>query len=246
MKKYLMIICLVCVALAMAVAAYATPIPGSINELTNGNFANGWTSWEHGSGLAFGMAAPGYGRAVHCNGPDPNNPNALLLRQVVDETKNPLWNWSMNQKEIDLMADIRCVWSAEGDIPHPLSTISFRFDWWGPQWNGSEIRPMLPTGAPAPAEAWSQWVTYGFSPNGNGIWRTVNPFVQDKQVLQWDGKPFQPRWLSVEVLIDQKPGERVWVDNLNLTAKCIPEPMSLVLGFMGLGSVVGLRRFVKK
>ena len=245
MKKYLGIGSLVFILLAMTVGAFATPIPGSINELVNGNFETGNTApWEVGSGLAFGVDGPAHNYGIYCKDPQ----ESLLLRQVVDETLNPLWDWSLNQKQIDLVADIRCVW-AEGDAGHPLSTISFRLDWWGPEWNGS---PSDVTGAngsvppTGPAEGYSDWVTFDFSQNASGVWSTVNPFVQDTEVLQWNGKPFQPRWVSVEVLINQNPEEIVWVDNLNLTAKCIPEPMSLVLGFMGLGSVVGLRRFVKK
>ncbi len=245
MKKYLGIGALAFVLLTMTVSVFATPIPGSINELVNGGFQTGtWGPWEHGGGLHVDLV-PGTNNqyAARCQ-----NPNlSLLLRQVVDETKNPLWNWNMNQKMIDLTADIMCDWH-EGTPGHPISKIGFRFDWWGPEWNGSQAPPT------APAQAYSDWKWFGFSENENGIWNAVNPFVQDTQVLKWNygtvDQPiwgtFQPRWLSVEVLIDQKPGERVWVDNLNLTAKCIPEPMSLVLGFMGLGSVVGLRRFVKK
>lgn len=228
MKKNLGIGCLTCILLAMTVSVFATPIPGSTNEQVNSDFETGqWGPWEHGSGLALGIDGPAHQYGVYCKGPQ----ESLLLRQVVDLTLNPLW--TMDKPQIDLVADVMCGW-AEGDPGTPASTVSFRLDWWGPESNNSETAP---TGL---AEGGlSALMDYPFSQYESGIWRTVNPFNQ--VVL-----PIQPRWVSVKVLINQAPGETVWVDNLNLTAKSIPEPMSLMLGFMGLGSVVGLRRFVKK
>ncbi len=231
---------LVLVMLAMAVSAFATPILGSINELVNGDFQTGtWGPWEHGGGLHIDLV-PGTQSNYASRCMDPAQ--SLLLRQVVDETKNPLWNWNYNLKKIDLVANIMCDWTTI-QTEHPQSTISFRLDWWGPQWNSSNVAPT------APAEGWSPWVKYSFTANQNGVWNTVNPIVQDTSVLQWDGRPFQPRWVSVEVLINQELRERVWVDDLNLTAQCepVPEPSGVLALLTGVASLSWLaRRSIKK
>lgn len=235
MRKYLGAGVLVLLLLFAFGAAFADPIPGCPNELDNGDFETGtWGLWEHGAGLALGIDGPTHNWGVFCKEPT----QSLLLRQVVDDMRNPLWDPTKDWKMIDLMADIRCVW-APGDPGHPTSRISFRLDWWGTNWNDVE-QGQLP-----PAEYYSNWITYSFT--DNAIWRTVNPFANDIWVLRdATGKLIQPRWISVEILIDQAPSEFVWVDNVILTSKCIPEPMSMVLGIMGLGSVAGLRRMFRK
>jgi len=225
--------------LLLVTSSYGDWIPGSINELNNGDFENppgSWGPWEHGAGLALAVDGPSHNWGVYCKDPT----QSLLLRQVVDETLNPLWDPYMHQKEIDLMADIRTSWMP-GDPGHPTSTVSFRLDWWSDVgkpdwwepsqfWDGNQM-------VYVPGDFHSDWVTYGFTENGT--WRTVNPFANDLYVLRDEnGNPIQPRWVSVEVLIEQDPAEYVWVDNLILTSRCVvPEPSA----FLGLGSgILGL------
>jgi len=248
MRKYLSAGVLALLLVLSIGTAYADWIPGSINELVNGDFETGnWGPWEHGAGLALGVDGIVNNWGVYCKYPTQN----LLLRQVVDETLNVNnWDWSKNWKEIDLMADIRCVW-AEGDPGHPTSTVSFRLDWWSDEgkpewWEPQQIWDNVGNQMVyVPGDFHSRWVTYGFTENST--WSTVNPFANDMWVLHdAAGNPMQPKWVSVEILIDQSPTEQVWVDNVILTSKCIPEPMSLVLGFMGLGSVAGLRRMFRR
>jgi hypothetical protein len=110
-------------------------------------------------------------------------------------------------------------------------------------WNNSNVIPNVP------AEYASDWVTYDqlFPGYANGEWITVNPFANDILILRdRDRNLIQPRWVSVEVGVWQAKGETVWIDNVILTSKCIPEPMSLILGCIGLSSVAGLRRLRRK
>jgi hypothetical protein len=50
----------------------------------------------------------------------------------------------------------------------------------------------------------------------------------------------------VYVEFDQAPGEVIWVDNLILTAQCIPEPASLMVVIAGLASCIGFGKLRRK
>ena len=251
MRKYLGIAVLALLVMALG-AAYADPIPGSINELDNWNFektdgsgAHVWGLWGHGADMGIGLDGAN-GWAAYCKqaGGD------LWIRQIVDETQNPLWNDLFHQKEIDLMADIGISWMGGGtghpemDVDgHTTSRVMFRLDWWneGDPFPGEVIGLDSP---PAPYHAESGW--YYFDSSASDQWTTVNPWDDDIWVLSANGKPIQPRWVSVEIILKQAPGENVWVDNVNLTSSCIPEPMSIILGCFGLSSVAGLRRLIRR
>ena len=73
-------------------------------------------------------------------------------------------------------------------------------------------------------------MTYSFAGNPSLEWVSVNPF--DRVVL-----PIQPRWVSVEVRLVQAYGEIVWLDNVVLTGKCVPEPSSLLALLSGCGLI---------
>lgn len=247
MRKYLSVGVLALLLLMSVGAAYADWIPGSMNELVNGDFQNGptdddpanWGPWLHGTDVGV-YEWSSDNLALSCK--YPGLETQTWFRQVVDETLNPNWDWTENWKMIDLMADI--TWTGPGVEPHPTSSVEFRLDWWDIEHNGKDGDPRV---QPVdPPDYVSDWVPYYFGlPPGE--WHTVNPFANDMDVLRdGDGNLIQPAWVSVEILLHQMPGETVWVDNVILTSDCIPEPMSLVLGFMGLGSVAGLRRIFKK
>lgn len=226
------VVVLVIAAMVAACPAFAG------NVLVNGNFEVGSTPtvgnsspWVLGSGLALGKADVAHDWAVFCK--DPSG-NLQLSQQPIDASlNNPDWNAAGAFETLSLTADIRDVWPL-GDPNHPTSDIKFRLDWFNPA-NAQEL--------------FSAYQTFTFT--GDNVWQTIHPFTDFVPTLNGlpGGVPFQPRFLSVEVLIDQAPGETVWVDNLVLDAKChtaVPEPMSIVLGMMGLSSMVGLRRVFGK
>jgi len=125
--------------------------------------------------------ADGHGNAVYCKDPLDN----LLLRQVVDETTNPLWNSAKHAKVIDLTAQVLCE-----DLQSPATSgMQFRLDWWTEARNGINDPAQLPT-----PDGWSDWVTINFAdiPNYQPFtWLTINPFNVNKTLFA----NFQPRWV---------------------------------------------------
>lgn len=220
------------IALCLAVSASAWSLPiNNYNELVNGDFETGdLTGWQAGSHIIVAPDGPGYGYSATCvtSGGD------LWLRQIVDDSLSPDWNWDLNAKIIDLVAEI--TWS--GYEPAD-STISFRLDWWDPCFNCIDDPTALPyyAGPPPPVSDpklgyyTSEWVTYTFAGYPARVFRLVNPF---DQILL----PIQPRWVSVEVLYDQQPGESVWLDNVMLTGACVPEPASGLVLLTGIAPVL--------
>jgi hypothetical protein len=214
---------------ALCVAASAMPIPGSDNEIQNPGFEANWNSWERGAGLDMGQA-DGHGNAVYCKDPS----KSLLLRQVVDESTNTLWDWDKHAKWIDLTAQILCE-----DLSSPsTSGVRFGIDWWSEEYNTVDDPGMLP------AHQGPVWVTVYFAdiPNYQPFtWVTVNPFDVNKTLFS----EFQPRWVSVEAELIQGTGEVVWIDNLDLTSMCVPEPsaiFALITGLVGMSSASRLFR----
>ncbi|MDH7602260.1 MAG: PEP-CTERM sorting domain-containing protein [Armatimonadota bacterium] len=215
-------------------SVWAVPL-NSFNELRNGDFETGdLTYWQHGEDIAVARdgAAHGYGAYCKRSGGD------LWLRQIVDDSRSPDWDWNLHSKILDLVADI--TW--QGWEPSN-SAVSFRLDWWDERYNSVSNWEQLPhaIGAPPagsdPAAGYytTDWVTIRLAGTRPGEWITVNPF--DRTQL-----PVQPRWVSVEITYTQAPGETVWVDNVILTGKCVPEPSSMI-GLVGLCStlVAGFR-----
>jgi hypothetical protein len=247
MRKYLSVGVLALLLLMSVGAAFADMIPGSNNELLNSDFEKGltdadpanWGAWLHGTDV--GIFQYGVNNlALACK--YPGQESQTWIRQVVDETLNPTWDWTKNWKEIDLMADI--AWTGPPVDPHPTSWIEFKLDWWDMEHNGNPGDPRVQPADPPDYVVTSDPYYFGLPP---GEWHTVNPFANDMNVLRdRNGNLIQPAWVSVEIVLHQMPGETIWVDNVILTGKCIPEPMSLVLGFMGLGSVAGLKRMFRK
>ncbi len=239
MRVALVLLTAVVVVFGVSTPGWAWQIPGSINELANGNFEQilgydnnglpiyGPGPWVLGQWISVEKDGDIHHMAADCK--NDSAPSGLWMYQIVDETTNPLWMEGGTQKYVDLVADIRVM----GD--HTDSTVVFQLGWWdtmldpAPELQLSGGAPVFPT----TGFHLSEVVQIGFAEPS--IWYTVNPF--DRVLL-----PDQPRWMVVFVGFDQAEGETVWVDNLELTSKCIPEPMSLVLGIMGLGSIAGFRK----
>lgn len=228
--RIVFIIALLIVATA---SVWATPIPGSPNELINWNFENppyDGAPWVRGQWIAIQTADPAHGYGAKCINSE--DPNGLWMFQIVDDMLNPLWRDDGVAKVIDLMAEIRVM----GD--HADSAVKFQLGWWEAK------EPTMPTVPiqngvpvfPTTGFGWTSPVVCTFAEPGK--WYTVNPF--DRIVL-----PDQPRWIVLLVKYDQAQGEAVWVDNLILTGECIPEPSSLAVLFAGLVSAIGLGRMRK-
>jgi hypothetical protein len=221
---------IVFIALLIAVSAsvWATPIPGSPNELVNGNFESqpyDGAPWVRGQWIAIQAGGNGHIHGAKCiNDADPSG---LWMYQIIDDRLNPLWLENGTAKIVDLMAEIRVI----GD--YSTSMVTFQLGWWDTK---DDPKPTLELvgGKPAfPAAGFelSKPVTCTF--DAPGTWYSGNPFDQI-QLRE------QPRWIVVYVEYKQAPGEAIWVDNLVLTAKCIPEPSGLAVLMAGLASAIGL------
>ncbi|MCL5103824.1 MAG: hypothetical protein M1133_06875 [Armatimonadetes bacterium] len=223
--------------LALSMAAVGSPIPDSGNKLVNGDFETGVaTPWTIGNGLQLfdrTSTGDGHGWAVFCISHELD----LNLRQVADVTAGGLWDPLAHSMIVDLTADINLT-NLKGTLPLN-SGIRFGLDWWDESFNSSNTPPT----APVSGNLWLDPIYFKDIPGYQaGSWVTVNPFNQDNTLF----KNFQPRWVSVEIEFIQDPAEIVWVDNVILTSRCVPEPMSVMLGFLGLGSVGAFGRFRRK
>lgn len=220
--------------LAIALMLCAIPALASVtyNEVINGDFSTGDLSfWQHGVDIAVATDGPDNGYAATCKNPGGD----LWLRQVVDDSLSPLWNWNMHQKLVDVTAQI--TWS--GWVPADAA-VSFRLDWWSEAYNQVTDPTTLPyynpplVSASDPAQGYyvSDWVTYNLAQYPALQWVTVNPFAE---VLL----PIQPRWVSIEVMYVQPTGVSVWLDNVTLTGECVPEPSGLLALLGGCGVLFG-------
>ncbi len=224
---------LIAALIVVSVSAWATPI-GSYNEAVNGDFENqpyGGVPWVRGEWVAVQLGGNGHAHGAKCiNDADPSG---LWMYQIVDDRLNPLWRENGTAKIVDLMADIRVI----GD--HTDSTLTFQLGWWD---TNDDPMPTLDLAGGKPV-----FPTTGFELSdpvvctfdAPGVWYTVNPF---DQIRLWK----QPRWIVVYIEYGQAPGEAVWVDNVILTGKCIPEPAGVVVLMSGLVSIMGFARLRRR
>lgn len=235
-----LVLCLGVIAALFSLPASALPL-NDYNEVQNPDFETGdLSSWQSGVDIIVAPDGPSQGYSATCKAAGGDT----WLRQIVDDSLSPEWNWDYHQKLVDLVAKI--TWT--GWEP-PDSLISFRLDWWSEQYNSVNNPESLPyylgppPAGPDPAAGYfvTDWVSYSFLGIPGFEWTVVNPF--DRILL-----PEQPRWISVEVLFTQASGESVWLDDVMLTGRCIPEPSSLA-SLIGAFSMVlagfGMRRMSK-
>lgn len=238
MRKYLLP-CLVVLCLVVGGSAWSLPL-NEYNEALNGAFETGdLSNWQAGADILVAEDGPGHGWAATCKSSGVD----VWLRQIVDDSLNPYWNWDYSTKRIDLIADI--TWS--GLVQNSSSGILFRLDWWDARWDALADPTGLPYYAgPPPAGSdpsvgyyVSEWVSYSFEGVPQGQWLAVNPFNRIDL-------PIQPRWVSIEVSFLQAAGEAVWLDNVVLTAECVPEPSGALAMIAGIGPILGLLRYRRR
>jgi len=221
-----------CLALCVLATSPVLALPlNDGNELVNWDFGTGTLEgWQAGLDIEVSMDGPDHQWAATCKSAGGD----IWLRQIGDELRSPEWNPDYNAKLIDLTADIAWLgWD-------PQSSISFRLDWWDVRYNDIADPIQLPyylgpppdVSDPVAGYFVSDWVTYDFVSIPSGEWVTVNPF---NQIFL----PLQPRWVSVEVVYNQGIAETVWLDDVILTGRCVPEPSALVALVGGLGSLLG-------
>lgn len=220
---------LAALVLAGCQAALGAPIVGPDgqvhNEITNGTFDNGLNGWECDARDVVAAVVGNPAPAAQCNHSIEGWGDRM--RQVIDDTLNPLWNPSYHVKVIDLQADIALLTK-----DHSTGGVRFRLDYWDEIYNGQNEAPAITD----PGYHVTDWVEY--KSNQEFWFTTVNPF--DRIVL-----PIQPRWISVEIEFLQPPGTVNLVDNVTLTSKCVPEPgaiASLATGLLGLVGLIRYRR----
>ena len=154
-------------ALVLCQAAFATPIPGSPNEIFNGDFSSGLDGWTYAAGDVVAAVVGNPAPAAQCN-------RTLdgwgdRMRQVVDDSKNPLWNPDFHVKVVDLQADI-AILVKDG----ATGGIRFRLDYWDESYNDQNEAPT--TTDPALGYYVTNWVEYTSAQEI--YFTTMNPFPQ--------------------------------------------------------------------
>ncbi len=224
MKKRLLLFALISCLLTPCRDLLATPIPGSTNEIQNGDFENGYMeqpppNWEvDNTNVVISGHVGNPGQSAMCYLYLDPGVWGNQMRQVVDETLNPLWDPVLHNKIIDLQVDILGGSQQGGGI-------RFRLDLWGEEYNGEDN----PNNLPMPT-AYTNWVEY---PDPAEVWTTVNPF---NQLLLG----YQPRWVSVEIQFLQPLGTITYTTNVILSPQCDPQPATMTL--LRLGGLTLFRR----
>ena len=200
--------------------AFARSIPGIPNELNNGSFENGWTSWHQEGNInlfeSWATVTPSNGSYM-VGIAQPNKSGKAY--QVVDDTLSPGWNWDYNHKEVDLSAYVNVRW---GSVKLELAYIPIE----------------VYSGDDPPEWDDTRWVDLGIVAQSDSS-------QQDWQYIQyheiWD---YQPRWIrvSVDVESDEQQFTFAFVDDVDFESRCVPLPGAVWLLGSGLVGLFGIRR----
>lgn len=217
-----------CVVGLMALPAWADSL-GLPNEIPNPDFETGslapWTGNAeiHGQndfGVPSNGASTKWAGAITSWGGTWDGAYRTM-RYVIDESQYPGWDPSLNQKEIDLQFD----WFAaarSGDSWRNVG-INVYLDWMD---DGSYPDPAEP--------GYHKELVWGVSREADpNKWAGDWPWTHETIRLVL---PLQPRYLSIDVDFIVHFAEWSWVaiDNVDLEARCIPEPATLGLLALGL------------
>jgi len=220
MKKVWFVIVVAALTVFSFNMAFARSIPGIPNELNNGSFEDGWTSWHHEGDIdlfdKWGPVTPSNGTQMVGIAQWNHSGKAY---QVVDDTKSPGWNWDYNRKEVDLSAYVNVqMGSAALDLAYiPIDVYSGDDP---PEWNDSR---------------WVDLGTVAQSDSSQQGWQ----YIQYHKI--WD---YQPRWIrvSVDVGCDYRPDSFAFVDDVDFESRCVPLPGAVWLLGSGLVGLFGIRR----
>ena len=221
MKKVWFVIVVAALTVFSFNMAFARSIPGIPNELNNGSFEDGWTSWHPEGDIAlfdkWGPVSP-YNNGTQMVGSAQWNHSGKAY-QVVDDTLSPGWNPDYNHKEVDLSAYVNVqMGSAALDLAYiPIDVYSGDDP---PEWNDS------------------RWVDLGIvaqSDSSQQGWQ----YIQYHDILD-----YQPRWIRVSVDVEAGFHREAFafVDDVDFESRCVPLPGAVWLLGSGLIGLLGMRR----
>jgi len=199
--------------------AFARSISGIPNELNNGSFEDGWTSWHQDGNINIGTS---WGEVSAYDGTymvGSVRGQSGKAYQVVDDTLSPGWNPDYNHKEVDLSAYVNVqMGSAALDLAYiPIDVYSGDDP---PEWNDP------------------RWVDLGIvaqSDSSQQGWQ----YIQYHDI--WD---YQPRWIRVSIDVEAAPHQLgyAFVDDVDFESRCVPLPGAVWLLGSGLVGLFGIRR----
>lgn len=217
MRSYLVLMATLALVLGLAGAMCAQE-PGW-NELDNGCFIDGSSAWEASPAVQFNAGGGDvFGRPHIAVDPWPIPGAAGSIRQIVDNTRSPYWNASLNHKIVDVWFDVYTTGTAY---------VVIGFDWW------DYMGATKPVGAAPYEELLSTQFT------------SVNEWTRFHVTYDFLGKPGltdQPRWVSLEFGFFgcSGTGYEAAVDDVIFQSKCVPEPSSLALALSSLVGMAGM------
>jgi hypothetical protein len=214
MKRGIILIGVLLLLVVICVPAMSqTPDPA--NELDNPCFVSGNNGWEFSEQVQFNQSEYlVFDRPHVAYDPWPIPGAAGSIRQIVDNTRSPLWNWDYNRKIATLSFDVYTTGEAY---------VVVGFDWWDTM---SDTKPVGPGQyeelLPDHFQGQNTWTRY-----------TVT--------YDWANKPgltHQPRWISIEFGFFgcSGTGYEAAVDDVVLKSQCVPEPSGLLAV---AGSLIG-------
>jgi hypothetical protein len=218
MKKIILAVC-VCVLIA---SASNVALASWGNLVTNGAFTSSLSGWKTAGAVVWdGSNGQPKGSAVV-----PVYAWALLS-QTVQVTADD-WDPTMTKTQYELKAKLRI---------YPTEDIHFKIGWWDNV-----------TTAPGANATPDHVLDVGHWTDTDECWKdvTYSGYLNT-----------QPKWLSVRVEwnpeLNQPADCHGWVDQIEFRAKCtgpsmpaVPEPMSMILGCLGLVTMAGARKIRAK
>ena len=222
--RFLIAVALICALLAGTAGLASASFD---NLLVNGDFSTNFklagSAWNYYGAVAWDR----YNGQPCGSAVVPEYAWALLTQQV--KVADCDWLASGIKLQYELKAKLRI---------YPSEDIHFKLGWWDSL-----------AAAPSATSKPDHVITLGHFTNTNQQWIDAC----------YEGTlDCQPRWLSVRVEwnpeLNQPADCHGWVDQLEFRAKClpddtcppIPEPMSAVLGCMGMAMLAGVRRIRRK
>lgn len=189
------------------------------STLDNSSFAQGKTGWEASDSVIFNSGGDlKFDRDSIAYDPTGIGESGYL-RQVVDASRSPYWNPSMNHGIGELS-----FWTYSTGTGY----MQVGFGWWD---SNSRTKPTPGTAV----DHFELLPTKYYS---------VDEWTQQTVSYDWLNKPgnSQPKWISLEFFYFDCSGvgNESAVDEISFTARSVPEPSSLLAMFGGLAGLGGV------